>query len=57
MFLSRMNPTIAVIERFEELEGRKPGQTSAADLPNVLNLRKELCEAHVLYGFSIESLH
>lgn len=35
-----------VIERFEESEGRNPGETCAADLPNVLKLRKALCEAH-----------
>ncbi|XP_022865021.1 SUMO-activating enzyme subunit 1B-1-like, partial [Olea europaea var. sylvestris] len=37
-----------VIERFEELESRNPGDTSIADLPNVQKLRKELCEAHSL---------
>lgn len=46
--LSKLYFAMRVIERFEELEGRKPGQTSTADLPNVLNLRKELCEAHSL---------
>lgn len=37
-----------MIERFEDLEGRNPGDTSSADLPAVLNLRKEICEAHSL---------
>ncbi|GAA0146126.1 ubiquitin-protein ligase [Lithospermum erythrorhizon] len=35
-----------VVERFEEVEGRTPGETSEKDLPSVLNLRKELCGAH-----------
>ncbi|RWR80003.1 SUMO-activating enzyme subunit 1B-1-like protein [Cinnamomum micranthum f. kanehirae] len=34
-----------VIESFEQAEGRNPGETSLADLPTVLVLRKELCEA------------
>ncbi|KAL3519027.1 hypothetical protein ACH5RR_021616 [Cinchona calisaya] len=46
--LSKLYFAMRVIERFEEYQGRMPGQTSAADLPNVLNLRKELCEAHSL---------
>lgn len=37
----------AVIESFEQAEGRNPGETSLADLPRVLVLRKELCEAQV----------
>eukprot|EP00262_Sarcandra_glabra_P022432 TRINITY_DN9937_c0_g4_i1.p1 TRINITY_DN9937_c0_g4~~TRINITY_DN9937_c0_g4_i1.p1 ORF type:complete len:324 (+),score=58.62 TRINITY_DN9937_c0_g4_i1:197-1168(+) len=37
-----------VIERFELAEGRDPGETSVADLPSVLKLRKELCEAQSL---------
>lgn len=36
-----------MIERFEELESRNPGETSAADLPKVQKLRKELCDAEV----------
>uniref|UniRef100_A0A1S4CE90 Uncharacterized protein n=1 Tax=Nicotiana tabacum TaxID=4097 RepID=A0A1S4CE90_TOBAC len=54
IFLSGLSPdslttnSVAVIERFEELEGRNPGETSADDLPNVQKLRKELCEAHCL---------
>lgn len=39
--------SLAVIERFEEVEGRSPGETSIDDLPRVLNLKKELCEANV----------
>ncbi|KAA8540668.1 hypothetical protein F0562_024413 [Nyssa sinensis] len=34
--------------KFEKAEGRNPGETSIADLPNVLKLRKELCETHSL---------
>ncbi|XXG41565.1 hypothetical protein AAC387_Pa01g2004 [Persea americana] len=37
-----------VIEGFEQAEGRNPGETSLADLPRVLVLRKELCEAQSL---------
>ena len=48
---SRLSKTIltflAVIERFEEAEQRKPGELSIADLPAVLKLKKELCEAQV----------
>jgi len=36
-----------VIERFEEAEGRKPGEICIEDLPAVLKLKKELCEAQV----------
>lgn len=37
----------AVIEKFEEAKGRNPGEISIEDLPAVLNLKKELCEAQV----------
>ncbi|KAH9770001.1 SUMO-activating enzyme subunit 1A [Citrus sinensis] len=33
---------------FEEAEGRSPGEISIADLPAVLKLKKELCEANAL---------
>lgn len=46
--MSKLYFAMRVIERFEELEGRNPGETSADDLPNVQKLRKELCEAHCL---------
>lgn len=36
-----------MIEKFEELESRNPGETSFADLPKVQKLRKELCDAEV----------
>ena len=39
----------AVLERFEEAEGRKPGEVSIDDLPSVLKLKKELCESQVGY--------
>lgn len=39
----------AVIERFEEAEGRNPGETSVSDLPGVLKLKKEICESQVKY--------
>ncbi|XP_038893688.1 SUMO-activating enzyme subunit 1B-1-like isoform X2 [Benincasa hispida] len=38
----------AVIERFEEAEGRNPGETSISDLPGVLKLKKDLCESQSL---------
>ena len=37
----------AVIEKFEEAEGRNPGETTISDLPGVLKLKKELCESQV----------
>ena len=40
---------LTVIERFEDVEVRNPGETSIADLPGVLKLRKELCETNVWY--------
>lgn len=39
----------AVMERFEEVEGRNPGETTISDLPGVLKLKKELCELQVEY--------
>lgn len=44
LFYSR---SFVVIERFEEDEGRKPGEICIEDLPAVLKLKKELCEAQV----------
>ncbi|GMH01141.1 hypothetical protein Nepgr_002980 [Nepenthes gracilis] len=44
--VSKLYFAMRVIERFEESEGRNPGETTRADLPNVLKLRKELCEAN-----------
>ncbi|KAL0415652.1 UNVERIFIED_CONTAM: SUMO-activating enzyme subunitB-1 [Sesamum latifolium] len=46
--VSKLYLAMRVIEKFEELEGRIPGETSASDLPNVQKLRKELCEAQSL---------
>ncbi|KAK9278542.1 hypothetical protein L1049_028586 [Liquidambar formosana] len=46
--VSKLYFAMRVIERFEQVEGRNPGETSIADLPGVLKLRKELCEAHSL---------
>lgn len=40
---------VSVLERFEEVEGRRPGEVSIEDLPGVLKLKKELCEAQVGY--------
>lgn len=34
---------------FEEAIGRSPGDVSVADLPGVLELKKELCTAQVGY--------
>ncbi|KAI3455058.1 hypothetical protein Pfo_011721 [Paulownia fortunei] len=46
--VSKLYLAMRVIEKFEELEGRIPGETSGADLLNVQKLRKELSEAHSL---------
>ncbi|GAB4860411.1 SUMO-activating enzyme subunit 1A [Ancistrocladus abbreviatus] len=43
--VSKLYFAMRVIEHFEESEGRNPGETSLADLPNILKLRKELCGA------------
>lgn len=45
----------AVVEMFEEAEGRNPGQTSLDDLPKVLKLRKEVLEKHVMCYFVTSS--
>ncbi|KAL8456685.1 hypothetical protein ACS0TY_033949 [Phlomoides rotata] len=45
--VSKLYLAMRVIEKFEDQESRKPGETSAADLPNVQKLRKELCEAQL----------
>ncbi|XP_048422677.1 SUMO-activating enzyme subunit 1B-1 isoform X2 [Pyrus x bretschneideri] len=42
---SKLYFAMRAIERFEEAEQRKPGELSIADLPAVLKLKKELCEA------------
>ncbi|GFZ03773.1 SUMO-activating enzyme 1A [Actinidia rufa] len=54
--MSKLYYAMRVIERFEEAEGRNPGQTSIEDLPKVLKLRKEVCEAHSLNESSIPDL-
>ncbi|XP_026377331.1 SUMO-activating enzyme subunit 1B-1-like [Papaver somniferum] len=41
---SKLYFAMRVIEKFEHDEGRTPGETSIADLPNVLKLKKLLCE-------------
>ncbi|KNA22993.1 hypothetical protein SOVF_028830 [Spinacia oleracea] len=46
--ISKLYFATRVIERFEETETRTSGETSLADLPNVLKLRKELCEAQCI---------
>ncbi|XP_057972536.1 SUMO-activating enzyme subunit 1A-like [Malania oleifera] len=46
--VSKLYFAMRVIERFEEVEGRGAGEISLADLPGILKLRKELCEAHLL---------
>ncbi|KAM7480169.1 hypothetical protein LguiA_028382 [Lonicera macranthoides] len=46
--VSKLYFAMRVLERFEEVEKRNPGETSITDLPNVLKLRKELCQAHSL---------
>lgn len=44
--VSKLYFAMRVIERFEEVEGRKPGETLITDLPGVFKLKKELCAAH-----------
>ncbi|KAJ4728807.1 SUMO-activating enzyme subunit 1B-like protein [Melia azedarach] len=46
--VSKLYFAMRVIERFEEAEACTPGETSIADLPAVLKLKKELCEANSL---------
>lgn len=45
--VSKLYFAMRVIERFEESETHTSCETSLADLPNVLKLKKELCEAQV----------
>ncbi|GFP85767.1 sumo-activating enzyme subunit 1b-2 [Phtheirospermum japonicum] len=54
--VSKLYLAMRVIERFEELENRCPGDTSAADLQNVQKLRKELCNTNVNLMQIVESL-
>ncbi|KAK4264532.1 hypothetical protein QN277_025694 [Acacia crassicarpa] len=42
---SKLYFAMRVIEKFEEAEGRSPGEVSVADLPGVLKLKEELCSA------------
>ena len=44
-----MKLSIAVIEKFEEAEGRSAGEVSIADLSGVLKLKKEICTAQVFF--------
>ncbi|XP_065872989.1 SUMO-activating enzyme subunit 1B-1-like isoform X1 [Euphorbia lathyris] len=46
--VSKLYLAMRVIEKFEEAEGRNPGEIFIEDLPAVLNLKKELCEAQSL---------
>lgn len=46
--VSKLYFAMRVIEKFEHDETRSCRDVSAADLPSVLKLRKELCEAHSL---------
>ncbi|KAL7139618.1 hypothetical protein ABFS83_09G065000 [Erythranthe nasuta] len=46
--VSKLYLAMRVIEKFEELESRIPGETSASDLPIVQKLRKQLSEAQSL---------
>jgi ubiquitin-like 1-activating enzyme E1 A len=44
--VSKLYFAMRVIEKFEEAEARNPGELTIADLPGVLKLRKEVCEAN-----------
>ncbi|ONK77810.1 uncharacterized protein A4U43_C02F10930 [Asparagus officinalis] len=46
--VSKLYFALRVIEKFELCEGRNPGDTSTSDLPVVLKLRKESCDAQSL---------
>lgn len=46
--VSKLYLAMRVLEKFEDQEGYNPGETSAADLPGIQKLRKELCAAHSL---------
>ncbi|XP_062029351.1 SUMO-activating enzyme subunit 1A-like [Rosa rugosa] len=46
--MSKLYFAMRVIERFEDAEQRKPGEVSIADLPGVLKLKNEFCEAQSL---------
>ncbi|NP_001234811.2 SUMO-activating enzyme subunit [Solanum lycopersicum] len=46
--MSKLYFAMRVLERFEVLEKQNPQDTSGDDLPNVLKLRKELCEAQCI---------
>ncbi|URE12515.1 ThiF family [Musa troglodytarum] len=46
--VSKLYFAMRVIEKFELSEGRNPGELSNFDLPAVLKLRKELCDAQSL---------
>nr|KJB19778.1 hypothetical protein B456_003G118500 [Gossypium raimondii] len=46
--VSKLYFAMRVIEQFEDVEGRNPGETSIADRLGVLKLRKELCETNSL---------
>ncbi|KAL5791521.1 hypothetical protein ACOSP7_000115 [Xanthoceras sorbifolium] len=51
--VSKLYLAMRVVERFEEAEGRSAGEISIDDLPGVLNLKKELCEANSLSASNI----
>ncbi|XP_043724752.1 SUMO-activating enzyme subunit 1B-1-like [Telopea speciosissima] len=46
--VTKLYYAMRVIERFEESEGRNPGEVSVSDLPSVLKMRNELCKAQLL---------
>ncbi|KAI9181201.1 hypothetical protein LWI28_012424 [Acer negundo] len=46
--VSNLYFAMRVIEQFEEAQGRRNGEISIDDLPGVLSLKKELCEANSL---------
>lgn len=44
-----MKLSVAVIEKFEEAEGRSTGEVSIADFSGLLKLKKEICTAQVCF--------
>ncbi|KAJ4838173.1 SUMO-activating enzyme subunit 1B-1 [Turnera subulata] len=50
--VSKLYFAMRVIERFEQAEGRNPGQIFVEELPAILKLKAELCQAEVIKAIS-----
>ncbi|KAK4800466.1 hypothetical protein SAY86_020953 [Trapa natans] len=51
--MSKLYFAMRVIEQFEEIENRRPGGISFTDLPAVLKIKKELCEAQSIDEYQV----